>query len=225
MSSHHIQVNEALSDYITTVTHPEPDYLVRLREETLRDPDARMQISPHQGALFSVLTQLGQFRKTLEIGVFTGYSSICVARALPEDGKLIACDVSEEWTNIARRYWREAGVEHKIDLHLAPAMQTLNGLIADGEAGTFDFAFIDADKTNYASYYEAALKLVRPGGMIAVDNVLWYGRVLDQSVMDADTIAIRAFNQKLAQDNRVWMSMVPIGDGLTLAVKKQAVGK
>ena len=225
MSSHHIQINEALSDYITSVTHPEPDYLVRLREETLRGPDARMQISPHQGALFSVLTQMGQFKKTLEIGVFTGYSSICVARALPEDGKLIACDVSEEWTNIARRYWKEAGVDHKIELYLAPAMTTLKVLIADGQAGTFDFAFIDADKTNYSNYYEAALTLIRAGGLIAVDNVLWHGRVLDQSVMDADTVSIRAFNQNLALDERVWMSMVPIGDGLTLAVKKQAVGK
>ncbi len=168
----------------------------------------------------ALLVHLLGARRTLEVGVFTGYSSLSVALALPDDGRIIACDVSEEWTAIARRYWREAGVEHKIDLRLRPALQTLDDLIALGQGGTFDFAFIDADKENYANYFERALVLLRPGGLIAVDNVLWSGRVIDKSVKDADTRAIRAFNDKLKSDERVWISMLPIRDGLTLACKK-----
>ena len=159
-------------------------------------------------------------RRTLEVGVFTGYSSLVVALALPEDGRIIACDVSEEYTSVARRYWREAGVERKIDLRLRPALETLNDLIALGQAGSFDFAFIDADKENYENYYERCLTLIRSGGLIAVDNVLWSGRVMDAADQDADTRAIRAFNQKLQADERVWLSLLPIRDGVTLACKK-----
>ena len=220
MSSQHIQIDDALVGYIRSVTHPEQDYMARLREETLKDPLARMQITPEQGALFSVLTQLGRFKKTIEVGVFTGYSSLAVARALPEDGRIVACDISEQWTSIARRYWKEAGLDHKIDLRLAPATETLDALLANGEAGTYDFAFIDADKTNYANYYDRIFQLLRPGGSIAVDNVLWSGRVIDPADNEEDTLALRAFNEKLSEDNRIWLTMLAIGDGLTLAVKK-----
>ncbi len=220
MSSHHLQVTEALVQYIRSVTPAEPEIFTRLREETLRDPLARMQISPEQGALFGLLTRLAGFRRTLEIGVFTGYSSLWVASSMPEDGRIVACDISEEWTSVARRYWGQAGVAHKIDLRLAPALHTLDALIAQGQAASYDFAFIDADKENYAAYYDRVLTLLRPGGLIAVDNVLWYARVIDPASQDVDTVALRAFNQKLAGDDRVWLVMLPIGDGLTLAVKK-----
>jgi predicted O-methyltransferase YrrM len=179
-----------------------------------------MQISAEQGQFMALLIHLLAARKTLEIGVFTGYSSLAVALALPDDGRVIACDISEEWTSIARGYWREAGVERKIDLRLGPALKTLDDLIAQGQGGRFDFAFIDADKGNYINYYERALVLVRPGGLIAVDNVLWDGKVIDPSVNDPDTRAIRAFNESLRNDDRVWISMLPIRDGLTLACKK-----
>jgi predicted O-methyltransferase YrrM len=209
-----------LLDYVGRVTLREPDILRRLREETSSLPYAEMQISAEQGQLMALLTHLIAARRTLEIGVFTGYSSLAVALALPDDGRIIACDVSDEWTSIARRYWREAGVERKIDLRLGPALKTLDDLIAQGQGGRFDFAFIDADKENYINYYERSLVLLRPGGLIAVDNVLWDGKVVDLSVNDADTRAIRAFNESLHHDERVWLSMLPIRDGLTLACKK-----
>ncbi len=167
----------------------------------------------------ALLVQLMGAKKTLEVGVFTGYSSLVVALALPTDGKVVACDVSEEYTAIARRYWQQAGVADKIDLHIAPALETLDALLAAEQAGTFDFAFIDADKGNYEGYYERSLQLVRSGGLVAIDNVLWYGQVADPTVQDNSTNSIRAFNQKLHQDERVSLSMVPIGDGLTLARK------
>ena len=220
MSAQHIELTDALIQYIRTVSTPEPDYLARLREETLRDPAARMQISPEQGALLGMLMRLMGARRCIEVGVFTGYSSLSVARALPADGQLIACDVSETWTAIARKYWREAGLDGKIDLRLAPALDTLDALLAGGEAGKFDFAFIDADKANYGAYYDRLIQLVRPGGLIAVDNVLWYGRVIDSRENDIDTVSIRAFNAKLRADGRVHICMLPIGDGLTLAFKK-----
>jgi len=220
MSSQHIQVTSGLLDYIRSVSQPEAAYLERLRAETLLDPMARMQISPEQGRLLSLLTRLTGTTKALEIGVFTGYSSLCVATAMPPHGRIVACDVSEQWTSVARRYWREAGVEHKIDLRLAPALETLAALEAEGHAGTFDFVFIDADKENYRSYYEHALKLVRQGGLIAVDNTLWYGRVADPAVNDSETVAIRDFNRFAAGDDRVWLALLPIGDGLTLAVRR-----
>jgi predicted O-methyltransferase YrrM len=220
MSFQHIQVTNALVDYIRSVSAPEPDYLARLREETARDPRARMQITVEQGVFMGMLTRLVNARKALEIGVFTGYSSISVARALPEDGRLIACDVSEEWTSIARRYWAEAGVAGKIELRLQPALRSLEELTAEGHSGTFDFAFIDADKNNYDAYYEHCITLVRAGGLIAIDNVLWHGNVIDSAVNDEDTVAIRDFNTRRRTDTRVHLCMLPIGDGLTLALKK-----
>ena len=179
-----------------------------------------MQISPEQGQFMALLVHMLGARRTLEVGVFTGYSSLAVALALPDDGRVIACDISEEYTSVARRYWREAGVERKIDLRLRPALQTLDHLIALGQAGSFDFAFIDADKENYENYYERCLTLLRPGGLIAADNVLWSARVIERADQDADTRAIRAFNEKLKSDERVWLSMLAIRDGITLACKK-----
>jgi predicted O-methyltransferase YrrM len=220
MSTAQTGVAEDLAEYIRSVTLREPEILKRLREETAKLPNGMMQISAEQGQFMGMLIRLLRAKLTLEVGVFTGYSSTAVALALPEEGRIIACDVSEEYTSVARRYWREAGVEHKIELRLAPAVETLDGLFAEGGGGTFDFAFIDADKENYDRYYERALKLLRPGGLIAVDNVLWHGKVLDESVQDADTRAIRALNEKLHRDKRVWVSLLAIGDGLTLAYKR-----
>jgi caffeoyl-CoA O-methyltransferase len=220
MATGDITVDNELLDYIARVTLREPDILRRLREETSSHPYASMQISAEQGQFMALLIHLLSARRTLEIGVFTGYSALAVAMALPDDGRVIACDISEEWTSIARRYWHEAGVERKIDLRLGPALKTLDDLIAQGQGGRFDFAFIDADKENYANYYERALVLLRPGGLIAVDNVLWDRKVIDTTVNDADTRAIRAFNESLHHDERIWLSMLPIRDGLTLACKK-----
>lgn len=219
MSSQHIEVTEALADYIRRSSSPEPDYLKRLRAETLKDSAARMQITPELGLLLGTLVRLMGARRCIEVGVFTGYSSISVARALPADGQLIACDVSEQWTSIARRYWAEAGVAGKIELRLAPAVETLDALLAAGEAGKFDFVFIDADKANYANYFDRAIELVRPGGLVAIDNVLWYGRVIDPAENDIDTVSIRSFNTKLAADPRATVCMLPVGDGVTLAFK------
>lgn len=222
MSSRTIQVTDHLYEYMPSVSSREPELLARLRAETAERTGgrARMQISPEQGQFMRLLIRLLGARRALEVGVFTGYSSLSVAMALPEDGRLVACDVSEEWTSIARPYWEEAGVAHKIDLRIAPALETLESLVGSGEAGTYDFAFIDADKGNYAGYYERALALLRPGGLIAVDNTLWSGRVADESDQDADTVAIREFNRKLHGDDRVDLSMLPMGDGLTLARKR-----
>jgi caffeoyl-CoA O-methyltransferase len=222
MSNKTIQVDDALYEYLQSVSLREPELLERLRQETAeRTGDRRnMQISPEQGQFMGLLVRMIGARKTLEVGVFTGYSSLSVALALPDDGRVVACDVSEEWTSIARRYWVEAGVAHKVDLRLAPALETLDALVASGESGTFDFAFIDADKGNYPAYYERALVLLRPGGLIAVDNTLWSGKVADPAVADAETEAIRAFNERLHQDERIDLSLLPIADGLTLARKR-----
>jgi predicted O-methyltransferase YrrM len=222
MSNRTIQVTDDLYEYLLSVSSREPDVLRRLREETAAATGDRfrMQISPEQGQFMQLLARLTGARRALEVGVFTGYSSLAVALAMPDDGRLVACDVSEEWTSIARRYWAEAGVAGKIDLRLAPATETLAGLVAAGEAGTYDFAFVDADKGNYATYYERALELLRPGGLIAVDNTLWSGRVADPSVDDPDTAAIRAFNETVHRDERVDLSLLPVGDGLTLARKR-----
>lgn len=211
---------EKIYDYITSVSLREPPILRRLREETASQPMATMQIPPEHGQLLALLIQLMGARRTLEVGVFTGYSSLAVALALPSDGKIIACDVSEEYTSIARRYWKEAGVDHMIELRIKPAMETLHELIAQRQHGRFDFAFIDADKANYEGYYECALELVRAGGLIAIDNVLWHGKVIDAAVNDADTLAIRALNKKLLGDSRVTLSMLPVSDGLTLCCKR-----
>ena len=209
-----------LYEYILSVSLREPELLQQLRAETAPLTGGMMQISPDQGAFMALLVQLIGAKKTLEVGVFTGYSSLVVALALPPEGKIIACDVSAHHAAIAQRYWQQAGVAEKIDLHLAPALGTLDNLIANGEAGTFDFAFIDADKRNYDGYYERSLELVRSGGLIAIDNVLWGGSVANPEVQDEDTKAIRALNAKLHQDERISLSLLPISDGLTLALKR-----
>jgi predicted O-methyltransferase YrrM len=220
MSNKYLRLDDRIYEYLRAVSLREHGALRRLREETARMSQAQMQIAPEQGQLMALLVQLLGARRTLEVGVFTGYSSLAVALALPPDGRVVACDVSEEWTAVARRYWREAGVAEKIDLRLAPALDTLDGLLGGGQAGAFDFAFIDADKGNYDAYYERALELVRPGGLICIDNVLWSGRVADPAVEDEDTASIRALNRKLHGDERVALSLVPVADGLTLALKR-----
>ena len=219
MSRNYTPITDAMAQYIREVTLREPEPLRRLREATENHPRASMQIAPEQGQFLHVLTKLIGARNVLEIGVFMGYSSSWIALALPPGGKIIACDVSEEYTAIAGNTWREAGVEDKIALRVAPALETLDGLIAAGQAGTFDLAFIDADKSNYSNYYERALELVRKGGLIAADNTLWDGRVIDPKVTDADTEAIRAFNSNLKTDARIALTLATIGDGVTLACK------
>jgi predicted O-methyltransferase YrrM len=218
--SRHFAFDERSFQYLVDTSVRESDIARRLREETQRLPQAQMQIGPDQGQFLQLLVQLIRAKKTLEVGVFTGYSSLWVALGLPDDGRIVACDVSEEYTAVARRYWKEAGVDRKIDLRLHPALETLDDLLANNEAGTFDFAFIDADKANYENYYERALKLLRVGGLIAVDNTIWSGRVADPNESDADTVAIRQLNEKLYRDERVALSMLTVGDGLTLAMKR-----
>ncbi len=220
MSHVHLQMTDALVEYLYRASPPESEVLKRLREETAKHPRARMQITPEQGHFLSLLVRLINARRVLEIGVFTGYSSIAVAQALPADGKLVACDVSEEFTSVARRYWKEARLEDRIDLRLAPATETLENLIDQGESGNFDFAFIDADKSNYRNYFELSLNLIRNGGLIVLDNVLWSGRVVEKDSEDEDTRAIQEINSLISRDERVWSCMLPVGDGLTLALKK-----
>jgi caffeoyl-CoA O-methyltransferase len=211
---------EDLYDYIVSVSVREQDPVAaRLVAETARFSNASMQISPLQGQFMSLLARLIDARRTIEVGVFTGYSALCVARALPAGGRLVACELNEEYAAIGRRFWEEAGVLDKIDLRLGPALETLESLLADGEAGTFDLGFIDADKENYGAYYERLLELTRPGGLILIDNVLWGGLVLDPTRDDVDTNAIRALNEKLLTDELVDLTLLPIGDGLTLARK------
>ncbi len=212
-------IDPKLYEYILANSVHETDVFRRLREETAARPNAVMQISADQGQFFALLIRLLKARKALEIGVFTGYSSLAVALALPQDGKLVACDISAEYTSVAQRYWQEAGVARKIDLRIAPAADTLNALIHDGQEGTFDFAFIDADKTGYAEYFELCLRLLRTGGVIALDNMLQSGKVIDPAANDKDTVAIRELNQRLAEDRRVLVSLLPIADGVTLALK------
>lgn len=220
MSTKTTLLDEALYRYLLSVSLREPEPLRALREETARHPEARMQIAPEQGQLMALLVQLMGARRCLEIGVFTGYSSLAVALALPPGGSIVACDLSEEWTGIARRHWSAAGVEDRIELHLGPAMESLDRIMAGGAAGSFDFAFIDADKPNYPGYYERCLGLLRTGGLIAVDNTLWSGRVADPGQRDPDTEALRGFNRMVSADQRVAVSLVPIGDGLTLCLKR-----
>jgi predicted O-methyltransferase YrrM len=221
MANSTLGLEHQLYDYLLSISLREPDILASLREETAQHPMGMMQIAPEQGQFMELMVQLMGATKTLEIGVFTGYSALCVALALPPNGQIIACDVSEEYTAIARRYWEAAGVANKISLQLGPAINTLDKLIAEGQAGTFDFAFIDADKENYEAYFERSLQLVRNGGLIVIDNVLWSGRVADPQVQDESTTAIRTFNEKLRNDPRVSLSVVPIADGLTLALKRR----
>ncbi|MGB3788444.1 MAG: class I SAM-dependent methyltransferase [Phormidesmis sp.] len=219
MSNQSIGLDARLYDYLLSASLRELPVQAELRKRTDKHPQSRMQISPEQGQLMALLVQLIGAKKTLEIGVFTGYSALAVALALPEDGKVVACDVNEKDCAIALPYWRKASVDHKIDLRIAPALDTLNELTANGESSTFDFAFIDADKTSYDSYYEKSLQLVRPGGLIAIDNMLWYGRVANLEVQDNRTKRIRALNEKVRNDKRVMMSLLPVGDGLLLALK------
>jgi predicted O-methyltransferase YrrM len=213
-------LTDELYDYLMEVSVRESDVLRRLREETGRLENAWTQICPEQGQFMSLLVALMGARNALEIGTFTGYSALCVAAALPEDGCLVACDVDEEWPSFGRRYWAEAGVGHKIEFRAGPASETLAELIAEGMEGDFDFVFIDADKKGLEDYYEKSLRLVRSGGLIAVDNTLWHGKVADPSIFDDATMAIRGFNAKVVDDRRVSLSLVPIGDGLTLLRKR-----
>ncbi|HEY5598942.1 MAG TPA: class I SAM-dependent methyltransferase [Kiloniellales bacterium] len=212
-------MTDTLHGYLLANSLREPPLLARLRKETAKLPMARMQIAPEQGQFMRLLVELIGARRTVEVGTFTGYSSLSVALGLPPDGKLVACDISEEYTAVARRYWAEAGVAERIDLRLGPAMQTLDGLIADGGAGAYDFAFIDAEKEGYDGYYERCLSLLRRGGLIAIYNVLWSGAVVDEADQSADTRAIRALNAKVHKDTRVSISLVPVGDGIMLARK------
>jgi len=219
MTNQTIAMTSQLQRYLIEHTVREPAILAALRQLTAKMPQASMQIAPEQGQLIQLLVRLIGARRCLEIGTFTGYSALCVALAMPRDGELIACDVSLEWTQIARRFWREAGVDARIDLRIAPALATLDQLLQGG-GSSFDFAFIDADKENYLEYYERVVELLRPGGLLAVDNVLWNGAVADAAVQDAETNAIRALNDRARDDERVDMSLVPVGDGLLLARKR-----
>jgi predicted O-methyltransferase YrrM len=213
-------IDGALTDYVDDNWLRESQLKRQLRNETAKMPRAGMQISAHQGQQIGLLAQAIGARRAVEVGTFTGYSSLCIAEALPADGKLWCCDVSEEWTGIARRYWKEAGLADRIELTIAPAAKTLDDLLAQGLAGQLDLAFIDANKEDYDAYYERCLKLVRRGGLILVDNVLWSGTVADLAKQDVDTIAIRALNAKLKTDQRVDLALFAVGDGMTCALKR-----
>jgi predicted O-methyltransferase YrrM len=220
MSARTLQITPALYEYLMKVGVRESAAAAALRIETAKLPMAMMQISPEQASFMQLIVKLLGVRRALEVGTFTGYSALAVAEAMPADGRLIACDVSAEWTSIGKPHWAAAGVADKIDLRIAPAVGTLDKLIAEGHSNTFDFAFIDADKSNYDNYYERALQLVRVGGLIGIDNTLWNGAVVDASRQDADTKAIRALNTKVHGDKRVDVVLLPIGDGLTLARRR-----
>jgi len=211
---------DELHTYLLDVGVREPDLLRQLRVETAAMPEHDMQIAPEQGALMALLVELTGARQCLEVGTFTGYSSLSVALALPADGRIVCCDISREWTDVARRYWAQAGVADKIELRLGPALDTLDAMVTEGLAGTFDFAFLDADKDNYPAYSDRILTLLRRGGLMAIDNVFWGGEVAEPAVDNASVRAIRALNRMLASDERVSLAMVPIADGLTLARKR-----
>ena len=220
MSRRTEKLTDELYEYLLSVSLREPELLRRLREETGELEDGRMQISPDQGQFMALLIELMEARNVLELGAFTGYSALVMALALPDDGRVLTCDINRERTEVAQKYWDESGLGHKINLHIGPASETLEMLLVNGQAENFDFAFIDADKASLDLYYELCLKLVRPGGLIAVDNTLWHGKVIDPQATDQDTEAIRAINAKLRVDQRVSLSVVPIGDGLALARKR-----
>ncbi len=220
MSRRSIGLDEKLHEYVLAASLREHPSLLELREVTGGLEEAEMQIAPEQGQFMALLVRAIGARRTLEVGVFTGYSTLVVAMALPPGGRVVACDISEEWTSIGRRYWEQAGVQDRIDLRIGPAQKTLAGLIETEGEGAFDFAFIDADKENYDIYYEQCLRLVRRGGIVVMDNVLWSGRVADPNEQDAETKALRGINQKLHSDDRVDISMIPVGDGLTLVRKR-----
>jgi len=213
-------IDEKVRKYLLDQSLREPPVAAELRAATAKLPYAGMQISPEQGQFMALLVQAIGGRRAIEIGTFTGYSALWVALSLPADGRLVCCDVSAEWTAVGRPYWEKAGIAGKIDLRIAPAMETLDRLLADGGAGAYDFAFIDADKTGYDGYYERCLRLLRRGGLIGIDNVLWGGDVADPKKRSADTLALRALNRKLHADERVALSMLPVGDGLTVALKR-----
>jgi predicted O-methyltransferase YrrM len=215
-----VTMNETLYKYIIDHSLRDDPIMKELREETAKLPMAMMQIGADQGQFMALLTKLVGAKQCLEIGVFTGYSSLAVARALPKDGRIIACDVSEEWTSIARKYWKKAGVEDKIDLRIGPALGTLDTLISLRQTERFDMAFIDADKTNYLAYYERCIELVKKGGLILVDNTLWSGDVANPDNQKPDTVALRAFNDALHHDERIDLALIPVGDGITLARKR-----
>lgn len=219
MTTRTLDLDDTLYRYLLDTSLREHPVLAELRAATRDHPLARMQIAPEQGQFMALLVQLIGARRGIEIGVFTGYSALAVALAMPDDGRIIGCDINAEYTDVARRYWEKAGVAHKIDLRLAPAMETLDGLLAQGEGGSFDYAFIDADKTAYDAYYERCLALVRQGGLIVVDNTLWGGSVARPSTNE-DTAAIQAFNRKLHADGRVDLALLPLGDGVTLVRKR-----
>ncbi len=220
MSTRSIGLDDKLYDYLLSVSLREPELFARLRAETERMAEGGMQISPEQGQFMQLLVRLIGARRTLEIGTFTGYSALAVASVLPADGKLVACDISEQYTAVGRPYWAEAGVEERIELRIGPAVESLDALLAEGQADSFDFAFIDADKTNYDNYYERCLRLVRAGGLIAIDNVLWGGSAARPDDTRVDTRAIRSLNTKLKDDARIDLSLLPVGDGLTLARRR-----
>ena len=220
MSSTTLGLEDTLLAYLRNHSLREPEVLKQLREETLKLPLGVMQVSPEQGQFMALLVRITGATRIVEIGTFTGYSSLVMALALPDSGKLITCDISEDYTNTARQYWQKAGVADRIELKLAPALETLDALLASGQTETFDMAFIDADKTEYIGYYERCLQLLKSGGLILVDNVLWGGRVARSEVEDSDTNTLRQFNDLLHQDERIDLSMLPLGDGLTIARKR-----
>jgi predicted O-methyltransferase YrrM len=220
MTSKSIGLPDDVYDYVLAHGVREPAILARLREETAAHPLAQMQIEPLQGAIFRLLVELLDVRSYVEVGTFTGYSSLAVALAMPADGRLVCCDVSEEYTNVARRYWAEAGVADRVDLRIGPGVDTLDSLLAEGHENTFDLAFIDADKKSYPDYYERCLRLVRPGGLVALDNVLWGGEIADMTKQDRDTLALRAVNELVRDDERVTEVLLPVADGMTLARKR-----
>ena len=220
MSNRTLQLDDTLYRYLLDHSLREHPAQAALREATRSHPHAGMQIAPEQGQLMALLVRMLGARQTLEVGVFTGYSALCVALALPDDGRVLACDVNDGYVSIGKPHWQSAGVAHKIDLRIAPALDTLRVQLAEGGAGRFDFAFIDADKTGYDAYYEHCLQLLRPGGLIAIDNTLWGGAVA-RPADSADTAALQALNDKLHRDERIDLSLLPIGDGLTLARKRQ----
>ncbi len=220
MGNETLLIESTIDSYIKNTSLRENEVLIRCREETSNLKQSRMQLSPEQGQLLSFLVELIKAKKSIEIGTFTGYSALCVALALPEDGCLVACDISERWTSIAQRYWIEAGVQKKIDLRIGSALETLDKLITIEGESTYDFALIDADKENYEQYYERLLILVRPGGLITIDNVLWSGKVADPQNQEGTTVAIRSLNEKILRDNRVTLTMLPVGDGMTVVMKK-----
>lgn len=216
MSNRSIGLDAALQDYILRETIREPELLAELRAETAKLPRPGLQIAPEQGRFMALLAQLTGARRYLEIGTFTGYSALCIALAMPADSHTLACDISKEWTDIARRYWQRAGVAERMELRLAPAQETLDALLAEGQASSFDLAFIDADKAGYQAYLERCLELVRPGGLIMIDNTLWSGKLVDERIQDEDTVSMRDFNRRLRERSDVEVAMVPVGDGLTL---------